>query len=112
MNLKTVGHGVRSTGQFIYYFRKVFLAIPVIVAALLIARYAGVHLPEQVGLILGRDGSFTMMLGRGRFILGSMLITGGCLLLMFFSRKIFYPWIISIVTLLFPAVIILLNQFF
>ena len=112
MDLKAVGHGVKSTGQFIYYFRKVFIAIPVIIAALLIARYAGANLPEQVGLILGRDGSFSMMMGRGRFILCSMLLTGCVLLLMFFSRKIFYPWLISIVTLFFPIAIILLNQFF
>lgn len=112
MNLKPVGRVLKSTGQFIVYFRKVFLAIPVVVAAFLVARYAAAQLPEEVGLILARDGSFSVMIARRRFIQCSMLLTGGSLVLMAFSRKTFYPWLISVVTLVVPYLVVLLNQLF
>ena len=37
------------------------------------------------------------------------LIAGGCLLLMFLSRRVIYPWLISIFTLVLPLLLLLSN---
>jgi hypothetical protein len=40
-----------------------------------------------------------------------MVITVGCLVMMFFSRKTIYPWIISLMSLLLPLLLIVTNTF-
>lgn len=112
MKLKSVGRFFQSTGHFIYYFRKVFMAIPVVVAAILLAKHNQAQLPEQVGIFLSEKGTFSRTITREQAVWGPVIITGGCLLCMFLSRKAFYPWLISIITLVIPPLLLLLNQFF
>ena len=38
-------------------------------------------------------------------------ITIGCLVLMLFSRKTIYPWLISLFSLLLPVLLIITNTF-
>lgn len=112
MKLKSVGRFFQSTGRFIYYFRKVFMAIPVVVVAIMLARHNQTQLPETVGLILSAQGTFAVSLTRAQATWGPAILTGGCLLCMFVSRKAFYPWLISVITLIIPPLLLLLNQFF
>lgn len=111
-NLKAIGSFLQSIWQFIYCFRKVFLAIPIIVIAILLAWENAAVLPEQVGLILSQDGTYSLMLARKQVVLGCLGLTGLPLIFMFASRKAFYPWLISAVTLIVPYLIRLLNQMF
>ncbi len=97
--MRSIGAFLRSAWQFIFCFRKVFLAIPVIVTAIVLACRNASALPEQVGLILSTEGTF------------SLLVTGLSLIFMAASRKVFYPWLISVITLVLPLLIQLLNQF-
>lgn len=110
--IKAIGDFLKSTGQFIFCFRKLFLAIPVIVVAILLARHSAQVLPAQVGLILASDGTFSRIITREQAIYGPLLLTAIPLVCMALSRKTFYPWLISVITLAIPPLLLMLNQLF
>lgn len=110
--LGAIGRFFKSAWQFIFFFRRVFMAIPVGVAAYLQAKRSLSLLPLQVGILLAKDGSYARLITRDQAVYYPLAITGICLLCMFCSRKAFYPWLISVVTLVIPTLILLLNQLF
>ena len=93
----------------IYHSRKVVLTIPVAYYALKLASYNGSHLPDTVGLFLQADGSFAMEFAKSLAIMGPLCITGGCLAMMFLSRKAWYSWAISVFSLTLPVILLLSN---
>lgn len=107
----SIGRVFRGLGQWIYRLRSIFLAAPVVLAALRLAEYNREHLPEMVGIDLLETGQYAHLIERDMVILWPLIITGGCLLLMFLSRRVIYPWIISIFTLVIPIVIYITNIF-
>jgi hypothetical protein len=64
-----------------------------------------------VGIDLQASGAFAQTISREMAVYGPLGLTGGCLLMMFFSRKVIYPWLISVFTLVLPLFIQLLNFF-
>ncbi len=102
--LKTIGH-------WIYLLRKVFMAIPVVYAALRLALYSLDTLPAQVGLNIQATGEFAQLIDRNVAVYGPLALTFLCLVLMFCSRKTLYPWLISIFSLALPGLILLTNLF-
>lgn len=68
-------------------------------------------LPERVGLFLSTEGTFSLLVSRQQAVFGPLLVTGLSLIFMAASRKVFYPWLISVITLVLPFLIQLLNQF-
>ena len=94
---------------WIYRLRGVIMAIPVVYAALKIAGYNMEHLPAQVGLNLQASGEFAEMISREFAVYGPLGLTAACLVLMLCSRKIMYPWAISIFTLVLPYLIYFTN---
>ena len=109
--IQTVGSVLKLIGSWIYRLRKVLMAIPVIFAAIYLARYNMANLPAQVGIDLQTTGVYAQMISRDLAVLGPLAVTGGCLLLMFCSRRTFYPWIISIFTLVLPILLYLTNVY-
>lgn len=95
----------------IYRLRSVFLAIPVAYYALKLAAYNMKHLPETVGLNLQANGEFAMTIGRELAVMGPLVITAACLVLMFASRKALYPWAVSVFTLLLPILLLFSNMY-
>ena len=93
----------------IFKLRKIFMAIPVVYLAVGIARTNMERLPEAVGLNLQSTGEFAWMVTREYAVYGPLGITAFCLLLMFFSRKTVFPWVISIFTLVLPYLIYFIN---
>lgn len=93
----------------IFKLRKIFMAIPVVYLALQIANANMERLPEAVGMNLQSTGEFAMMVTREYAVYGPLGITAFCLLLMFFSRKTLFPWVISIFTLVLPYLIYFTN---
>lgn len=93
----------------IYHLRKVILAAPVVYYALRLATYNGMHLPETVGLILQADGTFAMEFARSLAVMGPLVLTGGCLAMMFLSRKAMYAWAISVFSLVLPVLLLISN---
>lgn len=104
-----IGHVIHQIGWWIFRLRRFILAIPVVVAAFRIASVNMDRLPEMVGLNLQSTGEFAQMVTREYAVYGPLGVTLLCLLLMFFSRKVFYPWVISIFTLVLPYLIYLTN---
>lgn len=94
-----------------YRLRAIFLAIPVIFVALRLAAYNSEHLPLLVGLDLQSTGEFARVISRQTAVTVPLLITGGCLALMCFSRKTLYPWLISVFSLAIPVLLWVTNMY-
>ena len=96
---------------WIYRLRGVFLAIPVVLTALKIATYNMKHLPAEVGINLQSTGEFAQTISREFAVYGPLGLTAACLVLMLCSRKVMYPWAISIFTLVIPILLLFSNQY-
>lgn len=96
--------------SYIMRVHKAILAAPVVIAAARLAQYSFENLPERVGLDFQASGEFAVMISRDAAVLAPLVVTGGCLLLMFCSRRTIYPWIISIFTLTLPLLILATNN--
>ena len=95
----------------IFKLRKVFMAIPVVYLAIRIAAANMQRLPEAVGINMQSNGEFALMVTRNYAVYGPLGVTAFCLLLMFFSRKTVYPWVISIFSLVLPLLIWFTNYY-
>ena len=96
---------------WIYRLRGIFLAIPVVYAAVEIAKYNWEHLPQIVGINLQSSGAFADYVTREMAVYGPLGLTAACLVLMLCFRKVMYPWAISILTLILPFLLLLSNRY-
>lgn len=106
-----VAEVLRQIGLWIYRLRSVLLAIPVVAGALYLARECAKALPARVGLLILENGSYQWMVDRNTAILLPLMVTAVCLLMMFCSRKVIYPWLISLFSLVLPLLIYITNVF-
>lgn len=106
-----IGHVFAVIGKWIYRLRGLLMAIPVVVAALSIAAENMSRLPENVGLLIMENGEYYATVSRSVAVMGPLAVTGACLVLMFCSRRVIYPWLISIFTLVLPYAIYFTNIF-
>lgn len=102
--------------QWVYKLRSLFMAIPVAFAAIVMAIYNASKLPEKVAVYFPAfsDGETIIKLtelSRGAAVMIPLLITAGCLLLMFCSRRHTYPWLISIFSLVLPLFFLFVGLF-
>ena len=97
--------------SILYHTRKIVLTVPVAYIALRLAAYNGSHLPETVGILLKADGTFVMEFARSLAVMGPLVITGGCLAMMFLSRKAMYAWAISVFSLMLPVLLLISNLY-
>ena len=67
------------------------------------------NLPEEVGIGLQSTGEFAYTVSRELAVMGPMVLTGCCLVMMFCSRKAIYPWAVSIFTLVLPLLLLVSN---
>jgi hypothetical protein len=98
-------------GSYIVKLRKIFLAIPVVVVAVKLARDNIQRLPEVVGLNLQVDGTFAIQISRAQACWGPLLLTLVSLLLMCCSKRVLTPWVVSLLTLIIPVFIWVINVF-
>lgn len=110
------GSTFRYICQWVYKLRSVFMAIPVAFAAIILAIYNSGHLPEKVSVYFPSFAADEVIiklteLNRGPAVLIPLLITAGCLLLMFCSRRHTYPWLISIFSLALPLFFLFVGLF-
>lgn len=102
---------INLIGLWLFRLRKFVLAAPVVYYALKLAEYNRMHLPEQVGINLQSTGEFAQYISRNMAVMGPLALTGGCLVLMFCSRKAMYSWAISVFTLALPLLLLLSNAY-
>lgn len=96
---------------WIWRFRKVLFAIPVVYLALYFARLNWNVLPDLVGLNLQTNGEYAQYMSKELAVWGPLGVTGGCLAMMFLSRKTVYPWMICMFSMLLPILILVSNIF-
>ena len=101
----------KKAWPWIWQARKILLAIPVVYLMLYFARLNWNVLPEMVGLHLQTTGEYARYITRELAVYGPMGVTGGCLAMMFLSRKTVYPWMICMFSMLLPLLILLTNIF-
>lgn len=101
----------KKASPWVWQFRKVLLAIPVVYAALYLARLNWNVLPAEVGLNLQTSGEYAKYISKELAVYGPLGVTGGCLTMMFLSRKTVYPWMICMISMLLPVLILITNIF-
>lgn len=108
---KNVGAVLTLTGKWAYQLRSLVLSIPVFVCAGALAIRNARLLPELVGVVMLANGEYQWLVSRGVAVLAPLIVTVVCLLLMLCSKKILYPWLISVFSLVLPLVVWLTNSF-
>lgn len=108
---KVVADKVIFAWNYVTKFKKLFLAAPVAVMALILALQNLFKLPALVGLGLQGDGEFSIEIIREAAVIGPIVITAICLLLMFASKRTLTPWMVSVLSLLLPLLILFTNTF-
>lgn len=115
----SVGHFFKVIGTILFRLRKFFMAAPVILVALRLAQNTKEQLQGAFRFhILDVLASFEasdliireVEISKQVAVAGPLVVTAACLLLMFFSRKTLYPWIISIFSLVIPIFILFSAQ--
>ncbi len=96
-------------GHWMFQFRNVLLAAVVGVAAVLLAIRNSTALPEKVGLNMLESGEYALIVDRSLAIWGPLAVTAFCLLLVLVSKKVMYPWLISLFSLVLPLAIWAMN---
>ncbi len=107
--MKKIWRFFRIVWLYIYRLRTVFLSVPVGVAAVLLALQNLARLPNTVGIWLLSNGEFWLMVPKLLAVIAPVAVTALCILLLLCSKKVLYPWMISIFTLVLPFLIYYTN---
>lgn len=106
---RKIGRALRIVWAYIYRLRTVFMAVPVGVAAIILALQNMARLPDSVGIWLLTNGEYYMLVPKELAVIAPVAVTALCILLVLCSKKALYPWLISIFTLVLPALIYYTN---
>lgn len=102
---------LHSAWKWAYRLRSVILAVPVAAGAVFLAIHNQARLPAKVGLNIQATGEYAEMVSKSIAVLGPLALTAVCLLMVFCSRKVLYPWLISLFSLVLPILIYITNVF-
>ena len=108
---KTAGENFRSAWKWIYKLRSIVLAIPVVVIAVYLAVQNMALLPGEVGILLQTNGEVSVSVAKLVAVMGPLAVTAVCLLMMFLSKKVIYPWLVSLFSLALPILLLFINTF-
>lgn len=108
--LKQIGTVLGLTAKWGFKIRSLVLAIPVFICAGALAIRNARQLPELVGINILASGEYQWFVSRGVAVLIPFGVTVVCLLMMLCSKKILYPWLISLFSLVLPLVVWLTNN--
>lgn len=100
---------IKKICSWIYRFRGPLLSAPVAIAAIYLAVKSNQNLPDLVGINLQETGAFSKMISKEAAVWIPLGITGGCLVMTCCSRRVVYPWLIALFTLIVPLLLLLTN---
>ena len=106
-----IGYVLLVIWKWIYNLRSIILAVPVVIGAIRLAIMNMSRLPDSVGIMLLSSGAYQWMVDKPIAVMGPLAVTAACLFLMFISRRVVYPWMISIFSLTLPLLIYITNVF-
>ena len=93
---------VKSAFQWIYRLRGVILALPVAIAAVVLAVRNASVLPGPLEVGVGAD---VITISKNVLVMGPPALTALCILMMLISKRVTYPWLISLFSLVLPLVL-------
>ena len=102
---------ITGIGSMIYKLRGIILSIPVVIAAITLAIENLSRLPKTVGINLLATGEYQWLVARNVAVMGPLALTALCLVMVFCSRRVVFPWLISVFSLAIPVVIWITNVF-
>lgn len=105
------GSGILKFFRGVFRLRGLLLSLPVAAASGYIAYLSYNNLPEMVGLLVQPTGGFQFMITRQIAVLAPLAITFLCILITICAKKVIFPWLLSIFTLIIPGVLWLTNVF-
>lgn len=108
--LKKIGMVLGLTAKWGFKIRSLVLAIPVFICAGALAVRNAAQLPELVGINILASGEYQWFVSRGTAVIVPFGVTAVCLLMMLCSKKVLYPWLISLFSLVLPLVVWLTNN--
>ncbi|MBO5867740.1 MAG: hypothetical protein J6Q54_02380 [Oscillospiraceae bacterium] len=100
-----------SVWTWIYRLCSIILSVPVLVVAIILAIHNMNVLPEIIGLDMQSNGEYTQAITKGVAVMGPLLVTVVCTLLTICSKKMLYPWLISLFSLALPLVFMFTGAF-
>jgi hypothetical protein len=103
--LKKIGFVLKLTAKWCYQLRSLLLSIPVLVGAVVLAIRNSRLLPEAVGLGLKGNGEYILLLSRSAAVLLPLVVTCLCVVMVFCSKKVLHPWLVSLLSLALPLAI-------
>lgn len=109
--LKIASQYIRVIWKYVYRMRTVFLAVPVVVATVVLAIQNMARLPSTVGIWLQSNGEFLILMPKFFAVMIPVAVTSLSILLLLGSKKVLYPWLVSLFTLVLPALIYYTNIF-
>ena len=105
------GQVLALTCKWAYKLRGVLLSIPVAVAAVFMALRNQQRLPDPVGISILPDGTYQWTIEQSLAVWVPLAVTGVCLLMVICSKRVLYPWLISLFSLVLPLVLWITNVF-
>ena len=107
---------MRTLWQWTYRLRSLVLAIPVAMTAVVLAIRNITILPAVVTFDVAaiKKGELvfqSIAVAKGVAVMAPLMITLCCLVLTFCSKKVVYPWLVSLFSLVIPLVLALVNTF-
>lgn len=108
--LKSIRRVLRIIWAYVYRLRTVFMALPVVIAAIVLAVMNMGRLPDSTGIWLLTNGEFLILVPKLVAVLAPIAITALSILLVLCSKKALYPWLISVFTLVLPLLIYYTND--
>lgn len=105
---KSAGENFKAVLRWAFRLRSVALSVPVAVIAVILAVNNAAVLP---GPLLIGAGQNVITISKPVLIMGPLALTALSILMTLFSKKVTYPWIISLFTLLLPLVLWITMSF-
>lgn len=96
---KSAGENFKSVLRWAFRLRGVALSVPVAVIAVILAMNNMAALP---GPLMVGAGQNVITLSKSVLIMGPLALTALSILMTLFSKRVVYPWLISLFTLLLP----------
>ena len=104
------GYVLKLLGRWMYMLKGLFLSIPVAFASIALSLEAMKRLPEEVGIGMLANGEYAFMLSRGEAANICILVTAASIVMVLCSRRVTYPWLISVFTLVLPILLIVTSM--
>ena len=100
---------IKLTVRWAYQLRSLVLSIPVFVCAAALAIRNAQLLPAELNIFSLGENAYVIT--RGVAVLVPLAVTCICIVLMLSCKKMLYPWLISVLSLVLPWVIWLASVF-